>query len=430
MDSAMLSSPCSLKTETCSDPAAFEQLAAEWDDLLENSAQQVYFLRHHWNLLWWQHYAPVGSRLHILCCRDQHGRLMGIAPFYWRRHLIAGIPYVRELSFIGTGIELKTSEYLDVIARRGYERDIAEALAAHLKGSRQWDRIWMNQLPAESMVLPHLARALGARATTSLCDRAPYIDTSSDWETYKHELGRSMRRNVEYYARRLFKRYPCEFACARTPTEMDAALKALVQLHQARWQARGHLGSFAHPAFERLISDAAHWGIEAGRTRLWTLKINGVIEAALVGFLDAGVLHYFQKGFNPTYASEDLGTAMLSLCIRASFEDPAIRAFDFMGGGAPYKDLWARTSRETRACNVARVNVRTHVYALREKIRHTSVTLFRAVAPKFLRDARRDYLHASRLKRHARTLNQHLWFLLVPLLCCDSGRLSLLTRLA
>lgn len=408
MDTASSIPPSLLHTETLNDAAAFERLAREWDELLEHSAQQVYFLRHHWNWLWWRHCAPPGSRLHIICSRDRSGKLMGLAPLYWRQHHWFGIPYARELLFMGTGVDVKTSEYLDVIARRGYEREVAETLAAALKRSNQWDRMCMIQVPAESLVLSYLTTALGAHATALTCDRAPYIDTSSDWETYKSQLGRSMRRNVEYYARRLFKNHHCEFAQVRSPEEMGDAIQVLIRLHQARWQASGHPGSFAAAGFEGLLCDAARQDLQAGRLRLWTLKIDGVIEAALVGFLDAGVLHYFQKGFNPAFSKEDLGTAILSLCIRDSFEDPAIRAFDFMGGGAAYKELWARNVRETKQWNVARANLRTRLYMLRETVRDRSTSLFRSVVPDVLRAARRDYLQSLRLKRHARTARRHL----------------------
>lgn len=427
MDTARSIPPSPLHTEILSDAVAFEQLAGEWDELLEHSAQQVYFLRHHWNRSWWRHCAPPGSSLHIICSRDRSGRLMGLAPLYWRQHRLFGIPYARELLFMGTGVEVKTSEYLDVIARRGYEREVAETLAAALKRSNQWDRICMIQVPAESPVLGYLTAALGAHATALSCDRAPYIDTSSDWETYKSQLGRSMRRNVEYYARRLFKKHRCEFAQVRTAEEMTDAVQVLIKLHQARWQASGHPGSFAAAGFEGLLFDAAQQDFQAGRLRLWTLKIDGVIEAALVGFLDAGVLHYFQKGFNPAYSKEDLGTAILSLCIRDSFEDPAIRAFDFMGGGAAYKELWARNVRETKTWNVARANLRTRLYVLRETVRDHSASVFRAVVPDVLRAARRDYLQSLRLKRHARTARRNL--AIASLLYCASETLLMLSQL-
>src|SRR5438270_2232733 len=93
-----------LHTEVISDDAGLARLAREWDELLDQSAQRVYFLRAGWNQLWWQTFRPPGARLFIITVRDSGGRLAGLAPFYWRARRTAGIPHVRELRFLGTGV--------------------------------------------------------------------------------------------------------------------------------------------------------------------------------------------------------------------------------------------------------------------------------------------------------------------------------------
>src|SRR5688572_32659558 len=112
-----------------------------------------------------------------------------------------GIPCARELSCIGMGIELKTSEYLDMIARRGAEVAVANAIAAFLLSCDDWDRLMVDKIPSHSPFLEYLADTFGHDAAWTRCDRAPFVDTSIPWADYKKSLGRSMRRNVEYYAR-------------------------------------------------------------------------------------------------------------------------------------------------------------------------------------------------------------------------------------
>lgn len=419
----------SLRVELVSDTAGFDALSAEWDSLLEQSAQQVYFLRYSWNRSWWRHHAPRGARPHILCCRDAQGRLVGLAPLYWRQHRLLGIPYLRELAFIGMGIELKTSEYVDNIARRGDERAVAHAIADYLRSREDWDRIWMHQVPSDSSLLEYLGGIFGELAATTSCDRAPYIDTSVSWDEYKRSLGRSMRRNVEYYARRLFKTRRCEFRLARTREDAEQALDALVRLHQERWNSAGMPGSFSDPMLRTLLGDAVRSEFDAGRVRLWTLSIDGNVEAALLGLLDNGVLHYFQKGFNPAFCKEGIGTALLGLCLRDSFEDPQIRAFDFMGGGASYKDLWAREYRSTKTCVVERFNMRSRLHAARAKLWEASTIAFRKLAPDALRAARRDYLLSQRTRRQARMNDRLLKNLLVPLAWCLDETVGLVGQL-
>ena len=146
-----------------------------------------------------------------------------------------------------------------------------------------------------------------------------------------------------------------------------------------------------------------------GRLRLWTLFVNGAVEAALVGFLDHGILHYFQKGFNPAYAKDDLGTVVLSLSIRACFDDPQIRAFDFMGGGSPYKVHWARNERVTVLHQVSRLNFRARCHGAVQWSGELAAVAYRSVMPKAVRDFRRDWLGRRRMGRSKRFIDTAIW---------------------
>src|SRR5947207_1528933 len=139
----------------------FDAIEREWDELLESSDQHVFFLRWSWNRLWWRHMRPADSQLFIVTCRNKQKKLVGLAPFYLRQRHTVGIPHVRELLFLGTGIYAQTSEYLDVIARRGYEASVAESVGEILQRSGDWDRLCLQDVPSASTVLPHLMCALG-----------------------------------------------------------------------------------------------------------------------------------------------------------------------------------------------------------------------------------------------------------------------------
>ncbi len=145
-----------------------------------------------------------------------------------------------------------------------------------------------------------------------------------------------------------------------------------------------------------------------GRLRLWTLRVGHNVEAALVGFLDNGVLHYFQKGFNPAFAKDDLGTVILSLCIRACCDDEEITAFDFMGGGAPYKAMWARRERVTVLHEVSRSNLRVLGHDLQQRGRAMAAGAYRLLAPRPLQRLRRDWLRRRRLTQPFDRVQQFL----------------------
>src|SRR5262245_13452045 len=300
-----------LKVMTVTEDAGFDALKEEWDQLLDDSDQCVYFLRWSWNRLWWRYYAPAHSRLFIITYRNEHGRLVGVAPFYWRERRVGGITYLRELQFLGTGIGIKINEYMDIVARRGYERVVAESIADTLRRNDEWDRLWLWCIPSSSTVLPHFQHAMGENTKTKACDQAHYVDTSGDLETFLHGLGKSTRNNIKYRTRRLYKSHACQLNLVETAGELESTMNVFVQLHQARWESKGHLGSFKIPRFESFLREAMRISFVDGRLRLWTLTIDGKIAAALVAFLDQGVAHYFQGGFDPIYAEFRVGVVLL-----------------------------------------------------------------------------------------------------------------------
>src|SRR5438128_356258 len=113
MSSALATRLSPLRTEVIVDEAGFARLAREWDELLDASEQRIYFLRYGWTQLWWQMLRPPGAQLFIITVRDNSGHLAGLAPFYVCERRTVGIPHVRELMFIGTGIYAQTGEFLD-----------------------------------------------------------------------------------------------------------------------------------------------------------------------------------------------------------------------------------------------------------------------------------------------------------------------------
>ena len=352
-----------LCAEAVTNEDAFDLLHEEWDELLDVSDQRVFFLRWSWNRLWWRSYAPPGSHLFLITVRDERGRLVGLAPFYCRQLRTAGIPHVRELLFLGTGVFTETSQFLDIIARRGYERLVAVSVAGFLDRRSDWDRLWLSTVPAASTVLPNFKEALGLEMRTEVLDRSHIVDTSADWQTLLHNLGKSTRRNVLRGLRRVSEAYKMEFRLVRTEDELEPAFDALVRLHQARWRSLGEPGSFALPGFESFLRAAARASLAEGRLRLWTVSLDGRVAAAKVAFCENGVVYGFQQGFDPDHLKDALGRVISALCIKACIEDDRVAEFDFMGGESQYKDTWSKSGRETLTLTAMRPGLRARIYA-------------------------------------------------------------------
>jgi hypothetical protein len=59
------------------------------------------------------------------------------------------------------GIELKTSEDTRIVAKRGFEYHVADALSSRLKQLGDWDCIHLQQISSDSRTVEHLAESLG-----------------------------------------------------------------------------------------------------------------------------------------------------------------------------------------------------------------------------------------------------------------------------
>lgn len=393
----VMTSPA-IEASVLTDDVAFETLAAEWDELLDDSDQRAFFLRWGWNQLWWRTFRPPHSHLFIITCRDTQGRLVGLAPLYWKQRRTAGVPHLRELHFLGTGIYAQTSEYLDVVARRGYERAVADLVAGFLRRDPDWDRLCLTDVPATSTVLPFLQRALGEDVQIAPCNRSYYIDTNSDLEIFKTGLTTSAHQNIFRRRRRrqIFKTFESEFRLIDTADEVELAMDALVRLHQARWQTKGEPGAFALNGSEDLLRKAARNSLPEGRLRLWTLTLNKEVAAVLLGFFDDGVLHAFQSGFDPAYTNKGLGGVMNGLCVSACVEDKAVDYFDFMGGSDVYKQTWTKTSWDSVSLTWLRPGRNSQTFKTIEQATRLGKSLIRRTVPKPIRVAAHKFIMKRR----------------------------------
>jgi CelD/BcsL family acetyltransferase involved in cellulose biosynthesis len=285
---------------------------------------------------------------------------VGLAPLYLSEQVHHGVVPLRQITFVGTGTELKTSEYLDIIAARGHERPVAEAIAAVIRARTDWDRLWLWCVPSKSATLPLLGGALGPAARITHLEEARVVNTSTDWETTRAGFS----QNIDRVIRHVFKVPGMQFSLVEHATDLEPALDDLVRLHQARWTSRGEPGSFVLPRFDEFLRETARQAFAEGRLRLWRLRANGVAVAALIGFHDGGTTHYLQSGIDPSpaYRAYSLGRAIIGLAIRHSVGEPGTRAFDFMGGLAPYKRSWTPHVIETSELEMFRPTLRAGLF--------------------------------------------------------------------
>jgi CelD/BcsL family acetyltransferase involved in cellulose biosynthesis len=320
---------------------AFESLRRDWDDLLQASSSDCFFLTWEWLRSWWKHLA--GQRELSLLAVHSQGEIIGLAPFSVRSARFS--PPVVEL--LGTGIV--GSDYLDLIVRRGCEAEVIDALVDYVS-ERKWV-LKLGQLRRSALAV-RLGAALATRTdyrcyetTTDVC---PYISFAGrTWESYLAGLGSSHRANFQRRLKQLRRDFSFRFERATAEKDRAELLAALIDLHRKRWHEKGASEAFSTPDIVAFHDEVTRSTLERGWLRLFVMWLNDRPAAALYGFQRNRRFYFFQSGLDPEYSRYSVGLVTMGLAIQTAFEDGA-EEYDLLHGNESYKSLWAPETREIR----------------------------------------------------------------------------------
>jgi len=329
-----------LTVEVVEDEAGFAGMAREWDTLLCASRARCLFLTWEWLHTWWRHLG-ARHRLSILAVRDGE-RLIGIAPFALRRRWMPLAP-LAALEFLGTGDV--GSDYLDLISAPADEERVLGAVEEAIAARPAFLRL--RRLEPSAALAARLCgklRASGWSLTRSAEEVCPCIVLAGHtWDSYLALLGPEHRANVRRRLRRL-ESAGARFERVVSEEERREVLPALVALHNERWRERGGSEAFYDDALLSFHDELSRLALARGWLRLFALRLDGRVVAALYGFLYAGRFSFYQSGFDPAQGRLALGLAAMGLAIRSALEEGA-HTYDLLHGDEPYKFLWCRETR-------------------------------------------------------------------------------------
>ena len=338
---------------------AWDALESEWDALVERSASAAIFLTWEWLRPWWRHFRRPGDELCILAAREG-GALVGLAPLYRRRIAPSyRLGSLRRLGFIGD--HSCDSEYLDFIAEPGREADVVRACLDRIDADPSgWDLIDLWLLPKSSPNYETLRRLAADRGYIEhVRDLACLtLDLPSDWEAYLGTLQPRFRSKLRSVLRKLPAERDAVFEECTSAGELAERLESLFELHQRRWRAEGKPGSFATEARRRFYYEMSEAFLRRGWLRFYSLRLGGRFVAHEFSFEHLGRVYFLQQGFDTDLESLSVGTALKAHAIRESIARGA-RAYDFLGGGASYKEKWGARPTECALLTLARPALRT-----------------------------------------------------------------------
>lgn len=314
-----------MRVELYTEKEAFLLLQEEWNRLLVGSPSDTIFLTWEWQSLWWEFFGK-GHQLLLLTARHEE-ELVGIAPLFCADEGMT-------LRLVG-GTEI--SDYLDIIALSGQEREVWSAFLAHLLEECSWDTLDLHNLPAASPtreVLLSLREEHGLKVEASLEDVCPIISLPETWERYLQMLDKKQRHELRRKLRKAQREAQVDWYLVNEDANLASEMEKFLDLHQ---RSSPHKDRFMDQAMQRFFKAMARSTFEAGWLRLDFILINGLKMASLLCFDYGDSILLYNSGYDPErYRALSPGVLATAHCIGEAIQQKK-KVFDFLRGSEEYK---------------------------------------------------------------------------------------------
>ena len=327
-----MNAPDGWSTRLISDVEQLAAIAEEWRLLFERCPHATPFERPEWLLSWAQAFRP--EVLHTIEVR-RHGALVGLAPLFLYR---AGAD--RILVPLGASI----SDYIDWLIDPIQSAAILERIFAVLRDSRKgWDRLELSDVPPSSPLLTFRSSDWDvAQSPETAC---PILELPRGAKSVAQILSGKARHNLRTAAHRMERMGRAKFEIATRET-VDEFLAAMMRLHGARWNEFGTRGVLSEKRVQEFHRIAARALLGRGVLRLYGLRLQGQLIAALYALVGSETFYCYLQGFDPAYGPLSPGAQILGRVIDDALREGKTRV-DFLRGRERYKYAWGGRDSET-----------------------------------------------------------------------------------
>jgi CelD/BcsL family acetyltransferase involved in cellulose biosynthesis len=299
-----------------------------------------------------------------------------------------------------------------------------EALVEAVFAARkEWDCIELADLSEESAapgLLEEQARRRKFRLAEGAGQVCPCVPLAPSWNELLKIVKEKKRSAIKWRRKKLLQAYPTQFQIFSDPAQVDAALETLARLHTLSRQRKNETGNFYRADYQAFHRDVAHAMARAGYLYIAQMDCDGRPVASTYGFHVGSVLFDYQKGYDPAYSRDGVGSVLTGMVIEDAIERLHAQELDFLRGTEEYKYFWATRDRKTRTILVWSAGMMARLHQSEFDLRRTLAPLKRkgvefwaritapkpAKKPEAPRPSRRPPPH--RINRSARRGTRHL----------------------
>jgi len=323
-----------LTLEVVREVAHLEEIKPEWRRLAAGLERITPFQLPEWQITWWRHFGE--GRLHVMLFRSLD-TLVAIIPCYQTEENGRVV-----LKLIGTGM----ASYLEPLIAPRQRSEVTNLLKGHLLANNAWQACDWRDMEASS---PLAGLQLGDRfeLKTVMDSEWSQLLIQGSFEEYWQSRSFSLRRNFLKYLdpANLVERPRCEVVVQADPEFVNTVIR--LQGDQALAFAHAKEGPAA------FLVDLAKVFDDADMLRLFGLRYNRKLVAAMFAFVHRNTIYAFAGGYDPELEMLGFGRLLLFESLRYAFQN-RYRAWNFLRGNEPYKLLWGAQMTPTARITVER----------------------------------------------------------------------------
>ncbi len=311
----------------------WQALSKEWDDLLHRSGSDRVFLAWEWLYSWAECFVKADRALYILTVYNED-TLIGIAPWCIRKVRFSGFS-MRQIEFLGT--PEAGSDYLDVFAKKGKEKEVARSIYRFLFGeaSSQWDCFGFLDIPSESLFLLHFMEQMREDGKYMEVEAGAFCPSLAIPKTREDFLARLSPNRRQQYLRhiRILEREGVVRHDSFKLEKAGQALKDFGELYRQRWNNADELLLFLEKLFLHFQGE--------DKVRLDLLSVNGKNIAGLLHLrCGESLLMYLMAVDHSFNKNISIGNIVVGLSIEKAVAE-GLSEYNFLKGYEEYKFHWA-----------------------------------------------------------------------------------------
>lgn len=297
-----------------------------------------------WLRTWWEAFSPAlgdDSELFLITARQDDGTLAAVLPLYRHRHQ-------NRVTLAALGQGIACTDHISLLLAADQDafsiaQQIGNWLTAAAKSPTDyWDVLDIDGMVEGDAAIEGLAAGLqDGRAVVQAVSKMNlwFKPTRTDtWEEYLSRLSKTNRKKTRRRSTRVDDDPSLAWQVATTTDEVLQNVEALIEIHQARWQAIGEPGSFATDEMRRFIKTVAQRLHDNHQLRLPVVTRDGQIVALEFQILgDDEVLYCYSSAMNPEHQDIEPGHIICSSTLRYAYSQ-GMAGMDMMRGDEPYKE--------------------------------------------------------------------------------------------